>query len=1028
MDLLDHAASCRHCASALREAIALFAPDDPQKIAECLPPHKTRRWTLRSPRILIPAIAALCIVIVATAMKLRQDPLPTLLAEAYAQNRPFEFRLPGAAYGPVRTKRSAQGSALQKPASLLDAEAILSHRQSDPSYRRLAGVADLLESDPANAVESLDRAHRDSPSDLDTAIDLAIARAALAESADRPSGYAVALELLDTAQQKRPNDLVIAFNRALVCERLKLYVEAERQWKKYLELDANSAWADEAKAHLKEVESVIGRRSQLRHALEAGEQAYLDLPPDLRSDPSEYLDIEAIYWLARARQPVTDQALVKLAAELEATLSDRWLEDARREAQNPSDAAALLNLVRLNARGDPDAVINASPAVIHQLANAPALQARARYEYAFALTRATRFQDCLAEAEPLARDLNSSYRWLSLQNRLQLSICLPENGEKGDDLNAMAQVETDAQAAGFANIYTRAFVNREATGRLAGALWPDWPQFLNHLDRTWQSNSSPKVLQLLYFNLGRFAEQADLFHTAFLFTSSAADQYASLGNVTTEALIDESVAAIALEAERPAAAEPYFRRAADLFSAMQGSETAKRYRWEAQLALAQAKLKQGDSVSAAKLLPELDRTEGTIENASVIQFSKELVLGRIALANDDSALASGHLVKAVALARDRVSSQKALPIWRRADSELYSAVQSYIEYLAVARRDPDSAIKAWINMTSGDVWPHARSEAWLVLLVLRGRIAAWLVDGEAIEFHWLKINPEQARALASQQFDLLQSPGTDLAQVHNLSLQLFDELLAPFASRLSHEHTLKAFVGDELNGLALDLALSAGPAVIRDLPVVICRRFDNNESQLRIDPTENALIVAVGNPTQTSRHLPVLEDAEPEAHDVAAAFSTPTVLSGPTAVFQRVSLASSQAEIFHFVGHAYGGASPGAILLNDSELPAAAIMRMDWHQARLVVLSACLTGDIDIGGPPGPDGLVSAFLVAGARAVVASRWSVDSAATRQLMIAFYRQLRSGADLSAALARARSSLRADSRYLHPYYWAGFQVYE
>ena len=413
-------------------------------------------------------------------------------------------------------------------------------------------------------------------------------------------------------------------------------------------------------------------------------------------------------WRARTNQSRTKR-LPNSPAELEATSGDRWLEDARHEARNPTDAAALLNLVLLNARGDPDSVIEASPAVIHRLANAPALQARARYERVFAFTRATRFRECLAEAESLARDLSFSYRWLSLQNRLQLSICLPENGEKGDDINTMAQVETEAQAAGFANLQTRAFVNREATGRLAGALWPDWPQFLDHLDRCWRSNISPRVLHLLYFNLGRFAGQTKLFHTAFIFTSSAAEQYALVGNATTEALIDESVGAIALEAERPAAAEPYFRRSSDLFSSLPGSKTAKRYQWQAQLALAQAKLEQGDPSSADQLIPELDLTELTTENASVIQFSKELVLGRIALAKDDATLAARHLDKAVALARNRVASQAGLPAWRRADAELYSAVQSYVEYLAITQRDTDSAIKAWISLTSGNVWPRTGS-------------------------------------------------------------------------------------------------------------------------------------------------------------------------------------------------------------------------------------------------------------------------------------------------------------------------------
>src|SRR5207247_1857629 len=60
--------------------------------------------------------------------------------------------------------------------------------------------------------------------------------------------------------------------------------------------------------------------------------------------------------------------------------------------------------------------------------------------------------------------------------------------------------------------------------------------------------------------------------------------------------------------------------------------------------------------------------------------------------------------------------------------------------------------------------------------------------------------------------------------------------------------------------------------------------------------------------------------------------------------------------------------------------------------ADLVVLSACETG---LGKDAGGDGLLGfaqAFLSAGARSVVLSRWQVDDVATALLMVRFYQNL------------------------------------
>jgi CHAT domain-containing protein len=71
-------------------------------------------------------------------------------------------------------------------------------------------------------------------------------------------------------------------------------------------------------------------------------------------------------------------------------------------------------------------------------------------------------------------------------------------------------------------------------------------------------------------------------------------------------------------------------------------------------------------------------------------------------------------------------------------------------------------------------------------------------------------------------------------------------------------------------------------------------------------------------------------------------------------------------------------------------------------------------------------GLSRAFLVAGARAVLVSQWSVSDEATAVLMSAFYRWYIELDDKAIALQKSISELRSNPAYAHPRFWAPFLV--
>jgi CHAT domain-containing protein len=69
-------------------------------------------------------------------------------------------------------------------------------------------------------------------------------------------------------------------------------------------------------------------------------------------------------------------------------------------------------------------------------------------------------------------------------------------------------------------------------------------------------------------------------------------------------------------------------------------------------------------------------------------------------------------------------------------------------------------------------------------------------------------------------------------------------------------------------------------------------------------------------------------------------------------------------------------------------------------------------------------GLRRAFVLAGAETLVMSLWPVSDFATRDAMVAYYRNLRAGAGRGEALRQAKLAMLRQPNRRHPYYWAGF----
>ncbi|MEM1357193.1 MAG: CHAT domain-containing protein, partial [Bacteroidota bacterium] len=137
--------------------------------------------------------------------------------------------------------------------------------------------------------------------------------------------------------------------------------------------------------------------------------------------------------------------------------------------------------------------------------------------------------------------------------------------------------------------------------------------------------------------------------------------------------------------------------------------------------------------------------------------------------------------------------------------------------------------------------------------------------------------------------------------------------------------------------------------------------------------------------------------------------------------------------LLHLGTHAYlGGEDEGGFLLHDQERARYTTTDLADHQftADLVIVGACETGQGEQIVGEGVASLGRAFARRGAPSLVMSLWSIDDAATAELLNASYDRLAEGDGPASALYAAGAAYRAEVTnpgFGHPYYWAGLVAY-
>ena len=235
------------------------------------------------------------------------------------------------------------------------------------------------------------------------------------------------------------------------------------------------------------------------------------------------------------------------------------------------------------------------------------------------------------------------------------------------------------------------------------------------------------------------------------------------------------------------------------------------------------------------------------------------------------------------------------------------------------------------------------------------------------------------------------------------------------------------------------------------------------------DAVTGRLLVVADPERQDASPLPGARD---EARRIEAAFPARVdVLAGPAARTDTVLDRLPTCWIAHLACHgsAFLETQAMRLLLSDGDVTLEQLLQLPGLCARLVVLSACQSGQADVVQVSDEMlGMPLAFLQAGACTVVGTLWPIDDRVTAMLVGRFYEELAAEigiggrGDVAAALARAQRWLRSltseqarrwrqergvqelsaarrsvsttppspsvtDAPFADPYFWAGLVAY-
>ena len=672
--------------------------------------------------------------------------------------------------------------------------------------------------------------------------------------------------------------------------------------------------------------------------------------------------------------------------------------------------------------------------------------ARSQIEIIYAYRRLSRSSECLQEIDRLKERVGQqSYTSFQFLGDYESTNCQTMLGNFDLGRQFAEQAYREADGANYSSLKLRALGLFSAMASVEGRYQAAFNLDAAELAIYWDGYYEGKRGFQFYSDAALIAEQAGYWQLAAVLQREAIDSLAGTDLFDFQATAHYHLATSLLRAGNLSQAQQEFREAYNLFGKMQDPSFLLA---NSEVELAEIEIEQGSVISAQAHLKKAASVIDHVDNL-LVKLSYYNTQANLERLRKQPTQEWRYLKKTIAIARHgflNLGSMDNRWEWYR---EVDRSFHRLIELELDAKHDPMQALADWeayraaeiapTRLAAGDRLNRARlashlkgmhSSTLVSFIVFPEKVVIWVADNRDVRVFSTAVDSETLSHEAGMFLRLCSDQTSSLEKVKQVGSRLYRRLLQPIQKELMPDRSLTieadgflsripwpALVGENGEYLDEQYMTASTPGL-----------FFSDTGHGRRKAVAGRLVVYPGAAEYEGKVYPPLPHAREEAAYVASLQPDSTYLREEQATGDELLKKLPRASSFHFAGHGVSREHGGELLLSGKEvLSASAVRRLNLSGMGLVVLSACSTAEADLDVARSPNGLVEAFLSAGARQIVATRWDADSKASLEFSMNFYTTLVASADVATAVRTARRAIRSDPNMQHPSYWGVFSLF-
>lgn len=745
--------------------------------------------------------------------------------------------------------------------------------------------------------------------------------------------------------------------------------------------------------------------------------------------------------------PEEERVLMNLANVLEKNHHDSWFKDFL-DAPFFARANHLLGSAIANRNTDASRSLNdahTAERLYLQVGNV-AGAARSETEIIYAHRRLSQAAECVQEINRLRQIVgHREYIGLRILADYESANCetMLGNFDVGRRFAERTNIETDR--ANYPALKLRVLGLLSALAWAEGRYQTAFNSDAAGLAAYWNGFYEGKRAFQFYSDAALTAEQAELWNLAAALQREAIASLVGTNSFDFQATAHYHRAISLQKAGDPIQAQQEFKQAYDLFSKMRDPSFLLA---NSEVELAEIEIEQGNLSSAQVHLQKASSAMERVDNF-LVELSYYNTLADLEHRRNRPDQEWQHLKKTVEIARQGFTNLNSIENRWEWYQEVDRSFHRLVELELEVKGDPEQALADWEAYRAAEITPSRllpesslnrarlasylkgmKSSTLVSFIVFPEQVVIFTADDRGIRISSTAVDSETLQRETETFLRLCSDQTSSLAKVNEAGSRLYNRLLQPVQKELTPNRALFIEADGFLSRVPWPALVARNGKYLDEdyMTVSTPGLFFTPAERSRTKAVGGTLVVYPGAAEFEGRAYPLLPHAEEEADYVAQLQPGSTYLREDEVtadeLLQRLPYASS----FHFAGHAISREHGGELLLSGAQtLSASAIRRLALNDMDLVVLSACSTAEADLDIARSPNGLVQAFLSAGARQVVASRWDVDSQASFSFSKNFHTSFLKSTDVATAASEARRAIRLNPATQHPFYWAAFEAF-